>query len=96
MPYKIQQYTFNKAKIHGLTVYPSTNGINKLDVYKDNKFIHSIGSYKMSDYPTYLEYEKRGLVPKGYANFRRQKYYQRHKKNYGYLSKDWLSKVLLW
>ena len=96
MPYNILPYTYDRAKEHGLTIYPSENGVSKLDVYKDGHFIASIGTYKMADYPTYMEYERRGLVDKGYADKRRELYYKRHNKDYGYLSKDWLSKTLLW
>jgi hypothetical protein len=53
----------------------------KIDVYKNNKKVASIGDVKYNDYPTYLSLEKKGLIKQGYANERRKLYRIRHKKN---------------
>ena len=42
--YSIKNYTIEKAKIHGLTVKPSTRKGKKVDVYKHNIYIASICS----------------------------------------------------
>ena len=46
--YSIKNYTIEKAKIHGLTVKPSTRKGTKVDVYKNNIYIASIGSIDYS------------------------------------------------
>lgn len=86
--YQITEYTKQKAKENGLTVKPSTNKQKKIDVYRDGKKIASIGSYGMSDYPTYLKTHGRL-----YADERRRLYYIRHKGN---TLNENLAKLLLW
>ena len=41
--YKIIQYSYDKAKELGLTIKLSQFTTKKLDVFKDNKFISTIG-----------------------------------------------------
>ena len=41
--YQIKQYTIDQAKKYGYTVKVSTNKKKKIDVYKDNVKIASIG-----------------------------------------------------
>jgi hypothetical protein len=55
--------------------------LKKIDVFKNGKKIASIGARGMNDYPTYLEKEKKGYFPKGYANKRRKLYKERHEKD---------------
>ena len=74
--YEIKQYTFDQAKKHGYTVNVSKNMKKKLDVYKDNIKIGSIGDREYKDYPTYVQ--ERGLT---FANVRRALYHNRHKKD---------------
>ena len=64
--YETKQYTFDQAKKHGYTVNVSKNMKKKLDVYKDNIKIGSIGDSRYKDYPTYIH--ERGL---NFANVRR-------------------------
>ena len=90
--YSIKNYTIEKAKIHGLTVKPSTRKGTKVDVYKNNIYIASIGSIDYSDYPTYLQTHS-----KEYADNRRRLYKCRHSKDSLIkLSPGWLAFHLLW
>ena len=90
--YEIKQYTFDQAKKYGYEVKVSKNKKKKLDVYKDNVKIASIGDTLYKDYPTYIE--EKGIA---YANIRRALYYKRHKKDIEIKgSNGWLSSILLW
>ena len=73
--YKILDYSFNKAKELGVDIKPSTKKNKKIDVYKNGKYICSIGDSRYYDYPTYM-------VTKGniFANERRLLYRIRHDK----------------
>ena len=55
MVYHITNYTYKKAKKLGYTVKPSTNKTKKIDVYKKNKKIASVGANGMNYYPTYIQ-----------------------------------------
>jgi hypothetical protein len=74
--YRITDYTKQKAKELNVTVKQSTNKNKKIDVYKNNKKIASVGSIKNYDYPTYII--NNGLE---YANERRKLYKIRHNKD---------------
>lgn len=74
--YKIKDYTKNKAKLLGVKVKPSKTKGKKIDVFKNNKKIASIGALGYSDYPTYIE--NKG---KDFADKRRKLYKIRHKKD---------------
>jgi len=74
--YHITNYTKQKAKELNVNVKPSTNKNKKIDVFKNNKKIASIGSIKNFDYPNYII--KNGLE---YANERRKLYRIRHNKD---------------
>jgi hypothetical protein len=78
MGYRVKQYTKEQAKKIGVQVKPSKNKGKKIDVYKGDKKIASVGALGMNDYPTYKEKEKKGLVEKGTAEKRRKLYKQRH------------------
>jgi hypothetical protein len=52
--YKILQYSYDRAKELDVEIKTSKKGNKKIDVYKDGKFICSIGSLGYKDYPTYL------------------------------------------
>jgi hypothetical protein len=81
MAYKILPYTEKQAKKIGVEVKPSKNILKKIDVFKNGVKVASVGARGMNDYPTYMELEKRGVYPKGYANKRRTLYKQRHEKD---------------
>ena len=90
--YSIKQYTYKKAKKLGLQVKPSTNKTKKIDIYKHDKKIASVGAYGMNDFPTYIQ--KRGLK---YAKTRRRLYKMRHEKDrHKKWSNGWLADKLLW
>ena len=92
MYYKITNYTYRKAKKLGLTVKRSTNKTKKIDVYKKDKKIASVGANGMNDFPTYIE--KRGLK---YAKTRRRLYRIRHNKDrHEKWTNGWLADKLLW
>jgi len=76
MVYKITNYTYKKAKQYGVTVVPSKNKTKKIDLYKNDKKVASVGALGMMDYPTYIQ--KKGLT---FANNRRRLYKIRHKKD---------------
>ena len=90
--YVITSYTKKKAKELNVTVIPSSNKKKKIDVFKDNKKVASIGAKGYSDYPTYLKIEG-----KEYAEKRRELYKARHSKDSKVVgSKGYLSNELLW
>ena len=59
MPYNITNYTRTQAKRIGVVVKPSSNHTKKIDVFRNDRKIASVGAYGMNDYPTYIQ--KRGL-----------------------------------
>ena len=90
--YNITNYTNIQAKKLGLQVKPSRNKTKKIDVYKNNKKIASVGANGMNDYPTYIK--KCGIK---YATTRRRLYKQRHEKDrHIKWSNGWLADKLLW
>ena len=90
--YTITNYTHKQAKKIGVTVKPSTNKTKKIDVYKKNKKIASVGANGMNDFPTYIK--KRGMK---YAKTRRRLYKQRHERDrHTKWSRGWLADKLLW
>ena len=79
MAYTIKTYTKNQAKKIGVTVKPSKTKGKKIDVFKKGVKGASVGAIGYKDYPTYMQLEKRGKVPKGTALKRRKLYKIRHK-----------------
>jgi len=74
--YKITNYSRKQAKRLGVKIRLSKNTKKKIDVYKKNKLLCSVGAQGYNNYPTYME--KRG---KTFANTRRKLYKIRHKKD---------------
>jgi len=90
MRYEIKKRTKQIAENQGLNITPSNNLKFKLDVYdNEGDFITSVGASGYKDYPTYLEMEARGEVPKGYANKRKDMYWKRHGKEIQALDDKW-------
>ena len=90
--YRITNYTHKQAKKIGVNVKPSTNKTKKIDVYKKNKKIASVGANGMNDFPTYIK--KRGIK---YAKTRRRLYKMRHDRDrHTRWSRGWLADKLLW
>jgi hypothetical protein len=86
--YEITPYTKTRAKQIGLEVRPSTKKGRKIDVYKDGKYVASVGALSYSDYPTYLREEGKAV-----AEERRRLYHLRHKKD---TLRERLASYLLW
>ena len=94
MVYEITEYTKKKAKQLGVTVKPSDKKKKKIDVYKDNKKIASIGNIDYGDYSTFLQTKGKGKV---YADERKRLYRIRHKKDINVIgSNGFYAKALLW
>ena len=92
MVYEITDYTKKKAKKLGVVVRPSSNPKKKIDVYKENKKISSIGAIGYKDYTTYLK-----TATKEYTDERRRMYKIRHKKDRNILgSNGYYADELLW
>ena len=94
MVYKIKPYSYEKAKKLNVEIKPSTRKDKKIDVYKDKKYICSIGDihYYYYDYPTYIQ--NNGLT---YANERRKLYKIRHNKDRNVKnSSGYYSDKILW
>ena len=88
--YHITDYSFRKAKELKLTIKPSTRKDKKIDVYKNDEYITSIGNSNYMDYPTYIL--ENG---KEYADKRRRLYYIRHKKDISHFRGN-LTAHILW
>lgn len=76
--YKITEYSLRKAKELNVEIKPSIHKSKKIDIYKNGKFICSIGATNYGDYPTFIE--KYGLT---YATQKRRLYKARHKHDNG-------------
>ena len=72
--YVITKYSFDKAKLLGLTIKVSTNPLKKLDVYKNDICIGSIGDSRYNDYPHYCL-----IYNKEYGDKQKLLYHNRHK-----------------
>jgi hypothetical protein len=89
MSYQIKQYSYDQAKKLNVNIKPSKNKHKKIDVFKNNKKIASIGDVNYDDYPTFII--KHSL---NYANERKRLYNIRHKQNNGINS--FYAKNILW
>ena len=78
MSYKITNYSKTKAKELNVDIKPSTNPKKKIDIFKNDKKIASIGATGYLDYPTYLQ--KKGPE---IAKQRKKLYHERHKNDKG-------------
>jgi hypothetical protein len=97
MAYKILPYSKQQASKLGVEIKPSTSRLKKIDVFKNGKKVATIGVIGMNDYPTYMEKEKKGYYPKGYAKLRRRLYKQRHEKDRHVVGANgWYADKILW
>jgi hypothetical protein len=97
MSYRIKRYTYNQAEKLGVEVKPSRTKGKKIDVFKKGKKVASVGALGMNDFPTFMEKEKKGLIPDGTANRRRKAYKSRHEKDRHVRgSKGYYADKLLW
>ena len=76
MSYQIKRYSYDQAAKLGVKIAPSKNKSKKIDVFKNDKKIASIGDISYNDFPTWIE--KEGQT---FANERRKLYKQRHQKD---------------
>jgi hypothetical protein len=88
--YKIKKYSYDQAKKLGVDIRPSHLKNKKIDVYKDDVYICSIGDSRYNDYPTYLK------INKEMAENRRMLYHQRHKKDNIENTKGYYALKILW
>ena len=86
--YEISPRTYKVAKQYGIEIEPSAKINKKIDVFKDGKYIASIGDIRFKDFHIYLK--ENG---KAYANERARLYYLRHKNA---SLREQLAKLLLW
>ena len=56
--YIIKKYSYDQAKKLKVVIRPSNFKNKKIDVFKGDVFICSIGDSRYKDYPTYLEIDK--------------------------------------
>lgn len=73
--YQILPYSYQQAKRLGVFITPSNNSNKKIDVYKNDKKVASIGDPDYQDFPHYLQKDK------ALANERRRLFHARHKRN---------------
>lgn len=73
--YKITNYSKEQAKKLGVKIKPSTLKNKKIDVFKGDKKVASIGAIDYGDYPTYIK-----KFGRAYADDRRRLYKLRHEK----------------
>ena len=74
--YQILPYTKQQAKKIGVMVQPSTNPKKKLDVFKGDQKVASVGAMGYKDYPTFLKEDGKAV-----AEERQRLYHIRHKKD---------------
>jgi hypothetical protein len=92
MVYTILPYTKQKAKELGVSVKPSTNSNKKIDVFKNDKKIATIGATGYKDFPTYTK--EKGL---NVALERQRLYRLRHAKDMKNIgSNGYFAGMLLW
>jgi hypothetical protein len=92
MAYSITNYTKSQAKKLGVVVKPSLIKGKKIDVFKNDQKIASVGALGYSDYPTYMK-----TKGKAYADERRRLYKIRHSKDRNVKGSDgYYADKLLW
>jgi hypothetical protein len=92
MSYKINKYAYENAKKYkGITIKPSTLKGKKIDVFKDDKKVASIGDINYLDYAMYIKQDG-----KAYADERRRLYRIRHKKDNKPNTPGFYASKLLW
>ena len=74
--YRITEYSKQQAQKLNVDIKPSTKKHKKIDVYKNNKLVASIGDTRYLDYPNYVKLN--GIA---YAERKRSLYKMRHSKD---------------
>ena len=89
--YSIWLNVLQNAKRFDVEIKSSTRKHKKLDVYKDGKYICSIGDSRYNDYHSYKK------IDKELAEQRREVYYRRHHKDLSKpLSPGFYAWYILW
>ena len=88
--YNIKKYSFDQAKKLGVNIKPSKHKNKKIDVYKDDVYLFSIGDIRYNDFPTYLE------IDKELAEKHRMNYHKRHQKENIEGTKGYYALHILW
>lgn len=91
MSYHILPYTYQQARRLGVKVKPSTVKGKKIDVFKDDKKIASVGAMGFKDYPQYKE-ENPSVAEKRRTNYKARHQMDRSKIG----SPGWYADKLLW
>jgi hypothetical protein len=93
MVYKIQPYSYRRAKEIGVTIAPSVRAGKKIDVFTESgDYITSVGDIMYGDFPTFRE-----TVGEIFANERRRLYKIRHAKTRRIVeSPSWYADQILW
>ena len=92
MDYKILPYSFQQADKLNVKIKPSTKKNKKIDVFKNNNLVSSIGQLGYKDYPTYIK--EKG---KPYADKRRYLYKSRHENDLGKIgTAGYYANKILW
>jgi len=94
--YDITDYTRERARKLGYTVKASVHRGRKIDVFKGDKYITSLGDTRYGDYGTFLESKDKGESKekkRAYAEERRRLYHLRHTHP---TFREKLVKFLLW
>lgn len=92
MDYKILPYTLKQAKLIGVEVKPSAKKDKKIDVYKNDKLVASVGAKGYKDYAYYLQEDGKKV-----ADERRRLYKLRHEKDRKVVgSNGYFADQLLW
>lgn len=90
--YKILPYSYTQAKKLGVTIKASNRNNKKIDVYKNGKYLLSIGDKNYLDYPYYKKYYGKDI-----AEYKRNNYWIRHRNNaYKYGSAGYYAARILW
>ena len=87
--YQITEYSYRKAKDLGVTIYPSKRKYKKIDVFKNGKYLASIGDNRYMDFPSILAKYGQEIADK-----HRKLYRNRHKNDSGIAGK--LALAILW
>lgn len=89
MGYTITNYSKQKAKEYDVVIKPSKKKNKKIDVYKGDKLVASIGAKGFKDYPTFILEDG-----KEFADTRRKLYKQRHKNDLNSKNGKWADRIL--
>lgn len=92
MGYIINPYSYDQARKLGVVIKPSKSKGKKIDVFKDDIKVASIGQIGYLDFPSYIK-----TKGKEYAEQRRKLYKLRHAKNLNRVgTPSYYSNKILW